>query len=324
MKPFFSLPERKVGGGFSRCARRPVAVMMLMAMAMAAWLPAAQADTIVVKDDAGNTLTLAAPARRIVSLAPHITETLYAAGAGGLIVGAVEYSDYPAAAKALLRVGGYSRFDLERIVALKPDLVIGWLSGNPAAQIEQLRGLGLPLFMVQPSRIDDIAGTLERFGLLAGTSRIAQPLAEQLRGRLQGLRSRYSGKPVVRTFYQIWRQPLTTVGGSQVISDVIRLCGGENVFARLVPLAPTVSVEAVIAANPEAIIVSGQGESRQERYSDWKQWNSVTAVQRGNIFYIHPDLMQRHTPRLVDAATQLCEQLEVSRSRRPAAGHETK
>lgn len=322
MKSFFSLPARKAGGGFSRCARKPVAVMMLMVLA--AWLPAAQAGAIVVKDDAGNTLTLAVPARRIVSLAPHITETLYAAGAGGLIVGAVEYSDYPAAAKALPRVGGYSRFDLERIATLKPDLVIGWLSGNPAAQIEQLRGLGLPLFMVQPSRIDDIAGTLERFGLLAGTSRIAQPLAEQLRERLRGLRGHYSGKPVVRTFYQIWRQPLTTVGGSQVISDVIRLCGGENVFARLVPLAPTVSVEAVIAANPEAIIVSGQGESRQERDSDWKQWNSVTAVQRGNIFYIHPDLMQRHTPRLVDAATQLCEQLEVARSRRPTTGHETK
>ncbi len=271
---------------------------------------------ISLKDDAGTVVRLPEPARRIVSLAPHITETLFAAGAGSRIVGAVEYSDYPAAARAISRVGGYSRFDLEMITALKPDLVIAWISGNPPAQIEQLRALGLRLFMVQPNRIEDVATSLERFGVLAGTASVAGPLAQNLRERLNVLRQRYSSRPPVRVFYQIWRQPLLTVGGSQVISDVIRLCGGVNVFADLKPLAPTVSVEAVLTANPEVIIVSGQGESRNDRDSDWKQWKSMNAVAQGNLFFINPDLMQRHTPRLVDAADQLCNHLETARSRR--------
>ncbi len=281
------------------------------------WVFSAQAE-VVLKDDTGALVRLPEAARRIVSLAPHITEMLFAAGAGDRLVGAVEFSDYPAAARVLPRIGGYSKFDLEAIAAKKPDLVIGWISGNPAAQIEQLRGLGLTMFMVQPNRIEDVASTLERYGELAGTSAIAGKVAQSLRERLSLLRTRYAGRPPVRVFYQIWRQPLMTVGGSQVISDVIRLCGGVNVFSELRPLAPSVSVEAVLAANPEVIIVSGQGESRHERDGDWQQWKNMLAVQRGNVFYINPDLMQRHTPRLVDAAGQLCEQLETARSRRHA------
>jgi iron complex transport system substrate-binding protein len=276
----------------------------------------AHADVSVL-DDTGAMVRLVQPAKRIVSLAPHMTETLFAAGAGERMAGAVEYSDYPEAAKKLPRVGGYSRFDLEAVAALKPDLVVAWQSGNAAAHLDKLRALGFPLYISQPNRIEDVASEIERLGVLAGTSPVANVVAGQFRERLAGLQKRYTSRPSVRTFYQIWKQPLMTIGGKQIISDVVRLCGGENVFAALPTMAPTVTVEAVIAANPEAIIASGMGESRPEWLDDWKRWTSITAVVRDNLFFVQPELIQRHTPRLLDGAERLCQNLETTRSRRP-------
>ncbi|MBS3935347.1 MAG: cobalamin-binding protein [Sulfuritalea sp.] len=271
---------------------------------------------IVVRDDSGTTVRLATPASRIVSLAPHATETLFAAGAGGKIVGAVDYSDYPEAARKIPRVGGYSRLDLEAIAALKPDLAIGWASGNSPAHIDKLRALGIPVYLAQPERIDDVAAKLERYGELAGTQATARAAADAFRTRLAELRTQYGTRPAVRTFYQIWQQPLMTVGGGQVISDVIRLCGGTNVFADLKPLAPKVAVEAVIAADPEVIVASGMGEARPEWLDDWRQWTGMTAVRRDNLYFIPPDLLQRHTPRLVEGAARLCAQIEMARGKR--------
>ena len=289
---------------------------LTFAVALCAGILHAAHAEIAVRDDTGETVRLQQPARRIVSLAPHVTETLYAAGAGARLVGAVDYSDFPEAAKALPRVGGYSRLDLEAIAALKPDLLIGFASGNAPAHIARLRALGIPVYLSQPSRIDDVAVTLEHFGELAGSAAAAREAAAVFRARLAALRAKYSERPKVRTFYQIWKQPLMTVGGGQVISDVIRLCGGDNVFADLKPLAPTVTVEAVLAANPEAIVASGMGESRPEWLDDWRGWKSVTAVRRDNLFFVPPDLIQRHTPRLVDGAERLCAHLETARARR--------
>jgi iron complex transport system substrate-binding protein len=232
------------------------------------------------------------------------------------LVGAVEYSDYPEAAKQLPRIGGYSRLDLEAIAALKPDLAVGWASGNSPAHIEKLRALGIPVYLAQPERIDDVAANLERYGELAGTQDAARAAAAGFRNRLAELRTQYGARPKVRTFYQIWKQPLMTVGGPQVISDAIRLCGGENVFGELKLLAPKVSIEAVLAADPEAIVASGMGEARPEWLDDWRQWKTMAAVRRDNLFFIPPDIIQRHTPRLVEGAARLCAHLEAARKRR--------
>ena len=297
-----------------RACRRVVASLMVALMLTSGFVHA----DVEVKDDSGATLHLAQPARRIVTLAPHLAETLFAAGAGDrLLVGTVEYSDFPEAVKKVPRVGGYSRLDLEAVAALKPDLIIAWQSGNAPAHVDKLRALGFPVYISQPNRIDDVAVEIERFGTLAGTSRVANLAAAQFRQRLASLQKRYSQQPPVRTFYQIWKQPLMTVGGEQIISNVIRLCGGDNVFEKLGALAPTVTVEAVIAANPEAIIASGMGESRPEWLDDWTRWTSITAVARDNLFFVQPDLIQRHTPRLLDGAERLCQQLETARGRRP-------
>ena len=282
-----------------------------------ALLPPAHAD-LVFKDDSGREVRLKGPAKRIVTLAPHATEMLYAAGAGDRLIGTVEYSDYPPAAKKVPRIGSYDRFDLEAISALKPDLVIAWETGNPAAPVEKIRALGLTVYASQPNRMEDVAGQLERLGQLAGTDATANAAAAQFRQRLETLRRNNAGKPKVRVFYQIWKAPLMTVGGPQIISSAIELCGGENVFGKLSQMAPTVSVEAVLEADPEAIVATGMGDARPEWLDDWNKWPRMTAVKRGNLFHIHPDLMQRHTPRILDGAEQLCAALDVARSRRPA------
>jgi iron complex transport system substrate-binding protein len=271
---------------------------------------------VAVVDDSGATVRLDRPARRIITLAPHLAETLFAAGAGDRLVGVVEYSDHPEAARKLPRVGGYSRLDLEAVLALQPDLIVAWRTGNAQASIDKLRDFGFPIYLSQPDRLEDVAGEIERLGRLAGSSAVADEVARRMNARLAALRERYGGRPVVRTFYQIWKQPLSTVGGRQIISSVIRLCGGENVFGDLEAIAPMVSVEAVLAANPEAIVASGMDEARPEWLDDWKRWPALTAVARDNLFFVPPDLIQRHTPRLLDGAEQLCRHLETARSRR--------
>jgi iron complex transport system substrate-binding protein len=275
---------------------------------------------IVVTDVGGTTVRLVAPARRIVSLAPNITELLFAAGAGDRLVGNVEFGEYPPAAKAVPKIGGYAHFDLEAIIALKPDLILGWESGNGAASISRLRSMGLTVHLSETDRIVDIAGEIERIGKLAGTESIAGPAAAAFRQRHAKLVAGYSGRPPVSVFYQIWKQPLMTVNSRQIISDVISLCGGRNVFAQLPGLAPTVSAEAVIAANPEVIVASGMGDARPEWLDDWKRWRTLTAVARGNLYFIPPDLIQRHTPRILEGAERLCEHLEAARSKRGKGG----
>ncbi len=280
-------------------------------------LPCAHAE-LVFKDDSGQEVRLKAPAKRIVTLAPHAAESLYAAGAGDRLVGTVEYSDYPPEAKKVARVGGYSRIDLEAVFALKPDLVIAWQSGNNMAQVDKLKALGLTAYVFQPNTMEDIADQLERLGQLAGSELSAHAAAESFRQRLGKLQSSNAKKSKVRVFYQIWKAPLMTVGGPQIISDAIRLCGGDNVFGKLGQMAPTVSVEAVLEADPEAIVATGMGDAKPEWLHDWDKWTRMTAVKRGNLFHINPDIMQRHTPRILDGTEKLCAHLDVARSRRPA------
>lgn len=282
-----------------------------------AWLlPAASPAAVSVTDDSGRQVSLAAPAQRIVSLAPHITELLYAAGAGERLVAVGSYSDYPPAARALPQVGSHSSIDYEHLLALQPDLVIAWQSGNGGRTIERLRALGLTVFVSEPRRLEDIPRTLERFGQLAGSSTSATPAAQAFRQRLQQLAEEYAQRPRLQVFYQIWNAPLMTINGEQVISQVIRLCGGENIFADLPTLAPQVNLEAVLAADPEVIVASEVGPQPPAWLYDWRRWPQLKAVQQGNLFFLPSDLIQRHGPRILEGAELLCQQLAQARARR--------
>lgn len=270
---------------------------------------------ISVQDDAGMTVTLQQPARRIVSLSPHVTELLFAAGAGDFIVGTVSYSDYPAAAKSIPRIGDNRQVDIERLVAAKPDLLVVWRHNASTRQMEQLRSLGIPLFYSEPHKLDDVPETLLKLGRLAGTEERAQRSADELRRTLSDLRARFGHRPVVRVFYQVWDRPLYTLNESHIVSDAIRLCGGENIYAKLPVPAPTVTIESVLQEDPEAI-VSGERKEGSSDLEHWKKYVRMTAVRRNNLIGIDGDLLNRPGPRIVNGAAVLCERLEQVRARR--------
>ena len=277
------------------------------------------AAPVSTQDDLGNTVTLPAPATRIVTLSPSVVEVTYAAGAGEKIVATVEYSDYPVPAQKIPRVGGHSKINLEAVVAARPDLVIAWESGNSPGAIEKIRQLGIPVYMSQPHKMTDIPGEIERIGRLPGTELLAKKSAADFRKRYQALAAKYRNRSPVRVFYQVWQNPLITIGGQQIMSDAITLCRGENIFADLKPLAPRVSFEAVIAANPEAIITSGMADQNPELLDAWKKWPNLTATRRNNFFFIQSDLMNRSGPRILDGTERLCDALQTARDHRPDA-----
>lgn len=290
----------------------------LLAVALLAAAHAHAAVTAV--DDAGQTITLNQPARRIVSLAPHVTELIYAAGGGDRIVGTVSYSDYPPQARDIPRVGDNKALDLERIAALKPDLIVVWRHGNAQKQTDRLRALGMPLFFSEPRRLESIPENLEKLGVLMGTEATANRAAGDFRQQVQTLRATYASRSPVTVFYQVWQQPLMTLNGQHLVSDLLALCGGRNLFAKETPLVPTVSVEAVVAGNPEAMLTAGMGATRPDRpladFSMWEKWKQVTAVARNNLFVIDGDLVNRAGPRVVQGAAEICKDLDIARSRR--------
>jgi iron complex transport system substrate-binding protein len=269
-----------------------------------------------VTDDYGREVRLAAPAQRVVSLAPHLTELMYAAGAGAKLAGAIEYSDYPPAAKALPRVGSEAAIDLEALVALAPDLVVAWPNAGSARVVERIAALGIPVFRSEPRELEDIARTMETLGRLAGTEAAAQAAARAFRARAARLERSYAQRPRVRVFYQVWDRPMLTVTGAHVISKAMRLCGGENVFAGLPGIAPEIDREAVLRADPEAIVASSPDGGWPAWLDDWKAFPALAAARQGNLYAVRPELLQRHTPRLLDGAEELCRILEDVRAKR--------
>jgi iron complex transport system substrate-binding protein len=287
--------------------------LFVMLFAVAA---GAHAGAVTVTDDRGKAVTLPLPAQRIVTLAPSVTELVYAAGAGDRLVGVASYSDYPPAAGTLAQVGDASRIDFERVLSLNPDLVIGWKSGNHAADVERIEQLGFPVFMVEPETLGAISQSLRAVGALAGTAATAQRAAEEFEHGVAVLRKRYAARAKVRVFYEIWHAPLMTVNGRHMISDVIRLCGGANVFAGLAPLTPVVSLEGVIAAQPEVVLGGSSATTTEEFAAQWRRYEQFTELRNVRALYVDPDRIQRQTPRVLEGAETVCRHLDEVRSTR--------
>lgn len=288
-------------------------IRTLAAVAFAVLAPAAYADVAVV-DDTGRSIRLASPARRIVALAPHATELVFAAGAGSRIVGVVRGSNHPEAARSLPVIGDVHAIDLERIIALRPDLIVSWPYTTPA-QVDRLRARGVAVFVTDPRSIDGIAINIERLGVLAGTQVDAAGSAAQFRRRVAAAVVTEIERRV-RVFYEIWNAPLFTIGADHLITQAIAACGGENVFASIAIPAPQVSVEAVIAARPEAIIAGTDGAVRPPWLDDWRTWTNIPAVREGLLHVVDADRLHRPGPRFAEGVAELCAAIAKSRKRR--------
>lgn len=271
---------------------------------------------ITVTDDAGRAVTLKAPAQRIISTSPHVTELLFAAGGGNRIVGTMSYSDYPEEAKKIPLIGDNANIDVERVVALKPDLLVVWQTGNTARQLEQLSRLGIPVFYSEPQQLEEVATNLERLGKLMDLDQQGRSAAANYRARVKALADKYSARPPVRVFYQIWDKPLYTLNSKHIASDALRICGGQNIFGHLKVIAPEVSTEAVLQANPEVIIGGDQYDPKDKGLNIWKGYQGMTAVQRNNLFNMGGELLTRAGPRTAEGAARLCARLEEARQRR--------
>lgn len=267
-------------------------------------------------DDRDREVCLHDHARRIATLSPGATELTYAAGAGEQVVAVVSYSDYPPEAKQVASVGSHTRIDLETLVGLAPDLVIGWVTGNPAEQLETLEALGMPVFYIEPHDVEGVASAIERLARLAGTEVAGQTVADNFRDTMAALATRYRDRDPVTTFYQVWDEPLMSVNDQHLIGQVVGICGGENVFGEQARRVPRIDDEAVLAANPEAIVAGGMGEENRHWLTHWQQYTNLTAVTEDNLFFVPPSLIQRPTPRLMEGTQILCEKLDIARQKR--------
>jgi iron complex transport system substrate-binding protein len=253
-------------------------------------------------------------------MAPHVTEMLFAAGGGDHIVGAVSYSDYPEAAKRIPNIGDNRDIDIERVMAMKPDLIVVWRHGSSDRQVELLRKLGFPMFYSEPHKLGEIPDSLIRLGQLMGTDKEARLAAADLQRKLDALTAQYANRPPVRLFYQVWDKPLYTLNGQHIVSDAIRLCGGVNIFANMKTTAPSVGIEAVLQEDPEAIVGTAEKSPSDGGVAMWKRYPTMAAVRRGNLFLLDGNLLNRPGPRMIAGTAALCELLEQARHNRTEQG----
>ena len=284
----------------------PLALLFLSVIAV-------PAQAITVQDFSGREVTLDQPAKRIVALAPHIVENLYSAGAGDKLVGVVSYSDFPDEAKNVPEVGTYNAFSLEQVLALQPDLVVMWGSGNGMQTLSTFEALGIPVYVSELRQLSDVPKSIRNLSQLAGTPAIGEAEASRIETELNALHRRYGEKRSLSVLYQIWNDPLQTVNGEHLISEIIALCGGHNVFGDASSLAPRVSIESVLLRDPDAIVASGMGEARPEWLDQWRAYPSLTAVADEALFFVNPDHLQRPSARIVLGAQSLCQQLDQIR-----------
>jgi iron complex transport system substrate-binding protein len=291
------------------------ALLLATRVTLATWAlaaPGARGRALVVEDDEHHRVELAGPAQRIVSLAPGATAMLFAAGAGAQVVGTSEYSDEPAAASRVPRIGDSQAVDLERVLALRPDVVVVWSGGTAPALIERLELQGLRVYRHRLSRLDEIAPSLERLGLLAGTTAQAQRAAVSATARLAALHARYRGEVTHprSILLQVWDQPLYTVGGGELLSDVVATCGYRNLYADLADPGPAVAVESVLARNPDVILaLAGDPASAAAWARRWQAFPVLAAVRSAHVLAWSDPRLSRLGPAMLDATEALCAAL---------------
>ena len=299
--------ETRPGMRLMRCL---VVAVACFAASMTAW-----AELRVI-DDFGHEVVLAEPARRILSLAPHSTENIYSAGAGDYLVGVVDHSDYPPEAAQLPSVGSYVQFNLEAIVGLAPDLVVAWQGASNIEALERLQSFGMTVYHSEPRTFSGVLENIRDLAILAGTEAEMDPRVESVEAAIQAAAESHQGKPPLDVFYQIWSDPLMTLNGEHSVSRILEVCGARNLFADLDIIAPRISVESVLQANPD-VIVTGMVDGVKPDMSRWLKWPMVKAVEKSQFLYVDSDVMHRHTLRMLDAIPGFCAELNAFRPPEP-------
>lgn len=267
------------------------------------------ASGITLPQAGGGEITLARPAERIITLAPNLAELVFAAGAGDKLDAVVEYSNFPAEAKAIPRVGDAFRINLEGIIEIAPDLVIAWKSGNPQTALQKLEQLGVTVWQIEIKRPEEIARAVENISIAAGTEIHGMPFARQLQNKLSRLKLNNANKPMVEYFYQIASRPLYTINGQHIISRSLEVCGARNVFSDLPTLAPQISRESVVLANPQAMIAP-ETPGNVSALASWLDWPQLKAVRNKNMLYLPEDEISQASPRLLDSIELACKLLD--------------
>lgn len=268
------------------------------------------ASAITATDDAKQTITLTKPAQRIITLAPSLTELAFAAGAGDKVVAVSSYSDYPLIAKKLPQVSDASGVSFESLLALKPDLVLAWKSGNRASDLQRIRDFGIPVFAIEIERMNDVPRALRNISLLSGSVSIGERAAAEFEQRIESLVAANSAKSKVSVFFEISREPLMSVNRDHVISEIIRLCGGENAFADMAPLVFVTPLETLFAKQPDAIIYTSS-DTREKMPSP--RYRGLRAADAKRVYRIPADPILRAGPRMAEGAVNVCASLDQAR-----------
>ncbi|MBH0069646.1 cobalamin-binding protein [Pseudoalteromonas sp. NZS100] len=250
---------------------------------------------------------------RIIALAPHIVENLFAIGAGDNIVGTVDYADYPSEAQSIERIGGYYGISLEKVLALKPDLVIAWKSGNQSEDLAQIERLGIKVYLSNPVTIAGVADELLTFGEFTGNIEQSQQAANAFTQKLNAIIKSQQDKKNITGFYQLWAEPMMTVSKNTWISQLIETCHVSNVFAQSITDYPQISIENVIVTKPQVIIIPDEKSKTPQPVVNWQKWPEVPAVKNDQFISVNADLLHRFTPRMLDGLADMCDKIDASR-----------
>jgi iron complex transport system substrate-binding protein len=282
--------------------------MIVLIALMAVCLPAVPVLGTVVTDEIGRKVVVPDSPERIVSLAPSITETLFALGLDRRIVGVTNYCNYPEKAKGIPRIGGFVNLSLEKIAALRPDLIIATADGNRKETVRHLQKLGLTVYVVNPSNIDEIFTSIQGIGRITGRGEASEALVAKLKQRVNAVVRRTARLPKPRVFFQVGSDPVVTVGRNTFLDELIALAGGINVGHGESIKYPRYSLEGVIASAPDIIVIAPMDKRSGDFHKikkGWQRWQGVPAVAHGRIFRIDPDMVNRASPRIVDALEEM-------------------
>lgn len=252
--------------------------------------------------------------QRIIALSPHSVELLFAIGAGDRIVGALEYSDYPKAALDIPRLGNFNGIQIEKVVELQPDLIIAWKTGNKNSDLEKLQSLGFNIFYSHPQNISEISSELIKLGELTSLEENAKIAAKMVADKYQIIKAKYHNTSRIKTFYQLWHDPLRTIGANNWTDSLIRDCNGSNIFNDASSDYPVVSIESVLQKDPQVIIIPHHSGSKTDKSSIWDKWYQLSAVKNQHVTVIDGDLLHRFSPRALKGLEILCKTIDDARN----------